>query len=293
MTGYHFDDAQVESVTFDGGHGYDLAILDDSTGNDTLIAEASHAVFSNSDRTPGFTVTMDGFEELHAYAKAGGTDKALLYDSDTNDKFKSEPAKNYAKMYGGRMYTRVKFFDVVEAFSSGDNDLARLFDTTGNDVFEGQQDVSWFRTDAFDVGVHNFRRVIAYAGEGGHDEATLTDSVLADELHLKNHKSEIFDLKTKGEIYKITARRFDTIYGDASSGDGYDKVEACETPRDNHVEAADDWARLWSQKSELELVYDILAFEFVKVRASTGGNDTAKITEPLQFDLIFEEGWDM
>ena len=290
---YHFDDAQVEAVTFNGGEGYDMVVLDDSIGDDTLMAEAEHAVFSNSDRTPGFTVTMDGFEELQAYAKSGGHDKAFLYDSDANDKFKSEPAENYAKMYGGRMYNRVKFYDLVEAFSSGEKDLARLFDTQGNDVFEGQQDVSWLRTDVYDVGVHNFRQVIAYAGEGGYDEATLKDSVLGDELHLKNHKSEIFDLATKGEVYKITARRFDKIFGDGSSGDGYDKVKAWETSVDNYVEAADNWARMWAQKSEMEMIYDILAFEFVKVRASTGGNDTTSVTEPLNFDLLFEDGWEV
>jgi hypothetical protein len=290
---YHFDDAEVEAVTFDGGDGYDMVILDDSTGDDTLTAEARHAVFSNSDRTPGFTVTVDGFEELQAYARSGGTDKAFLYDSDANDKFKSEPAENYAKMYGGRMYNRVKFYDVVEAFSSGEKDLARLFDTSGNDVFEGQQDVSWLRTDVFDVGVHNFRQVIAYALEDGNDVATLRDSALMDEVYLKSHKSEIVDLETKGEIYKITARGFDLVHADGSQGAEYDRVKMWETPRDNHVEAADNWAKFFVQKTELEMLYDVLAFEFVRVRASTGGNDTATVTEPLDFDLLFEEGWDV
>ena len=289
---YPFDDAQVESVAFDGGDGDDTVILDDSIGDDMLTAEAKHAVFANSDQTPGFVVTVDGFEILHAYTKSGGHDRAFLHDSDANDKFKSEPAENYAKMYGGRMYNRVKFYDHVEAFSSGEKDLARLFDTQGNDVFEGQRDVSRFRTAVFDVGVHNFRRVIAYAPEGGNDVATLKDSALKDEVHLKGHKSEIFDQQTKGEIYKITARRFDTVHADGSQGAGYDKVKIWETIRDNRVEAADNWAQMFTQRTELEMVYDVLAFEFVKVRASTGGNDTANVTEPLQFDLLFEDGWD-
>ena len=287
---YDFDDAQAESLTFNGGDGYDLVILDDSSGDDTLTAEAKHAVFSNSDQTPGFTVTVEGFEELQAYARSGGHDTAYLHDSDANDKFKSEPAENYAKMYGGRMYNRVKFYDVVEAFSSGEKDLARLFDTAGNDTFEGQQDVSWLRTDVFDVGVHNFRQVIAYALDG-NDEATLKDSALMDEVYLKGHKSEIVDLETKGEIYKITARGFDFVHADGSQGAEYDRVKMWETPRDNHLEAAGNWAKLWAQKTELEMLYDVLAFEFVKVRASTGGNDTANVAEPLDFDLLFEDGW--
>ena len=288
---YHFDDAQVKSVTFDGGDGDDTVILDDSVGDDTLTAGATHAVFTNSDQTPGFTVTVDGFEELQAYARSGGTDKAFLHDSDAKDKFKSEPAENYAKMYGGRMYNRVKFYDVVEAFSSGEKDLARLFGTEGNDVFVGRQDVSWLRTDVFDVGVHNFRQVIAYGNEGGNDEATLKDSALKDEVHLKGHKSEIFDQQTNGEIYKITARRFDTVHADGSEGAGDDKVKIWETARKNHVAAADNWARVYAKNTQMEMIYYVLAFEFVKVRASTGGTDTANVTEPLSFDLVFEDGW--
>ena len=290
---YHFDDAQVTAVTFNGGDGYDQVVLDDSAGDDTLTAEATHAVFSNAGQTAGFTVTVDGFEELQAYARAGGNDTALLYDSDANDKFKSEPAKNYAKMYGGRMYNRVKFYDVVEAFSTAGKDLARVFDTAGNDTFEGQKDASWMRTDVFDVGLHNFRQVIAYGNEGGRDEAFLKDSELKDEVHLKSHKSEIFDQPTNGDTYKITARGFDTVHADGTQGAGYDKVKIWDSAHDNRVEAADYWAHVFAQKTELEMIFDILAFEFVKVRASIGGNDTASVTEPLDvnFDLRFEDGW--
>ena len=290
---YHFNDAQVRSVNFDGGAGDDTVILDDSIGDDTLRAQEAHAVFSNSDQSPGFTVTVDGFEELQAYARAGGLDRAFLQDSDGNDKFKAEPAKKYAKMYGGRMYNRVKLYEVIEAFSSGENDLARMFDTAGNDTFEGRQEVSWLRTDVFDVGVHNFRRVIAYALEDGRDEATLRDSALRDEVHLKSLKSEIFDLQTGGDVYKIAARRFETVHADGSEGGADDKVKIWETTRDNHVEAADNWARMFDQKAQLEMIYDILAFEFVKVRASTGGNDTSNVTEPLDFELLFEDGWNV
>ena len=53
---YHFDDAEVESVSFDGGEGYDKVILDDSIGDDTLTAEATHAVFAPTRTTlPGMT----------------------------------------------------------------------------------------------------------------------------------------------------------------------------------------------------------------------------------------------
>jgi hypothetical protein len=212
-------------VAFDGEAGRDVVVLSDSPGDETFTAEATHAVLSNADSTTGFTVEVDGFEELHAYARAGGTDTAYLYDSDKNDKFKAETAEHYAKMYGGQIYNRVKFFDVVEAFYSGGNDLARVFDTKADDTFVGQKDVSWLTTEdpaVLDVGMHGFPRVIAFAYEGGSDKATLKDSELKDEFHGKSHKSQIFDDETNGSVYEITARRFDTVYADGSDGEQRD-----------------------------------------------------------------------
>jgi hypothetical protein len=40
------------------------------------------------------------------------------------------------------------------------------------------------------------------------------------------------------------------------------------------------------------MLYEVLAFDFVKVRASTGGDDRSDVTDPLAFELVFQEGWD-
>ena len=40
------------------------------------------------------------------------------------------------------------------------------------------------------------------------------------------------------------------------------------------------------------MLYEVLAFEFVKVRSSTGGDDKSDVDEPLAFELVFEGGWD-
>ncbi len=292
---YAFENAEARSVAFDGGAGRDVVVLTDSPGDETFTAEATHAVLSNADETAGFTVEVDGFEELHAYARAGGTDTAYLHDTDKSDKFRAETAEHYAKMYGGQIYNRVKFFNVVEAFYSGGKDLARVFDTKANDTFVGQKDVSWLTTAdpaVLDVGMHNFPRVIAFAYEGGSDKATLKDSELKDEFHGKSHKSQIFDDETNGSVYEITARRFDTVYADGSDGDERDVAKLWETVGDDYLEAADAWARLWNEGTTRRMLYEVLAFDFVKVRASTGGNDRSDVTDPLAFQLAFEEGWD-
>jgi hypothetical protein len=289
---YHFDDGEVNSISFDGGEGHDTVVLEDSPGDETLTAGATHALFTNAEPTIGFSVEVDAFEEMYAYARAGGHDAAYLHDSDAADKFKAELAEDYAKMYGGRMYNRVKLFDVVEAFSSGQNDLARIFDTAGDDVFVGQKDSSRLYSSVFDVALHDFRRVIAYATLGGYDEATLEDSALDDEFHGKPHKSELFDSDTDGSVYRITARRFDRVntVADTQLG-GYDRAKLWETARDDLFTADNNWARLGTQSSQLETLYEVMAYEFVRVRASSGGNDTAQVGELVDFDLVLEDGW--
>jgi hypothetical protein len=135
--------------------------------------------------------------------------------------------------------------------------------------------------------------VVTHSDHGGTDTSTFKYSEIQGEFRDKLHTSKIGNLETEGEIYKITARRFDTVHADGSQSEVYDKVKTWETPRDNHLEADDNRARMFAQKAELEMLYDILAFEFVKVRASSGGNDKANVTKPLDFDLLFENGWDV
>ena len=291
---YAFESSEARTVLFDGGAGRDVVVLADSPGDETFAAEASHAVLTNADSTTGFSVEVDGFEELHAYARSGGSDSAQLYDSEKKDKFKAEPAEKYAKMYGGQMYNRVKFFDVVEAFSSGQDDLARVFDTPADDTFVGQKDVCWLTTedpDVLDVGMHGFGQVIAFAYENGNDVATLKDSELKDEYHGKSHKSQIFDAETDGDVYEITVRRFDTVRADGSDGEQRDVAKLWETVGSDRVEGASDWAKLSNEETS-RLLYEVLAFEFVKVRSSTGGDDRSEVTEPLAYELVFGDGWE-
>ena len=288
---YHFDDAQVEAVTFDGGDGYDLVVLDDSIGDDTLTAEAKHAVFSNSDQTPGFIVTMDGFEELQAYAKAGGFDSAYLYDSAGNDKFKSEPTESYAKMYGGRMYNRVKFFESVDAYSTAGKDLARLFDTRGDDTFEGQKDQSRLYGMGFSVTAHSFPHLVAYA-VGGDDQAYLDDSAGDDTIRARAHKTELYDTATLGEVYKITVRRFDQVHARANtSSGGYDKIKLHDTFGDNRFVATGSLASLFKEnQGNLDLLYDAQGFEWVKAY-STAGTDIPEVDPTVPYAVQIEGPW--
>lgn len=294
---YEFSEEQALEIEFDGGEGYDTAILRDSPGDEVLEAWPVTAVLSNADEdeVTNFTVSVHAFEEMHAYANRDGHDTATLHDSEANDKFKAEPAEDYAKMYGGTLYNRVKFFDVVEAYSSGGSDLARVFDTTGNDLFEGQKDTSRLSGQAFNVLAHGFGHVIAYASEGT-DTATFVDSALRDEFHAKPWKSELFDIA--GDVYTITARRFDNVRAEATNKEGTDGNGGLDIAKiwpsaaDDLVEASDDWFRFYQQDGQLELLYEVVAFETVRVRETTDVSDTTDVVVPLAYDLLLGDGWE-
>ena len=294
---YEFSEAEVTEIEFLGGDGYDTVVLRDSPGDDALEAWPTVAVLSNSldDDVADFTVNVSAFEEMHVYAKSDGHDTAVLHDSENADKFKAEPGRDYAKMYGGSQYNRVKFFDVVEAYSSEGDDLARIFDTETDDAFEGQKDTSHLSGAGFDVLVHGFRQVIIYASQGT-DTATFVDSELRDEFHAKPWKSQMFDVAT--DVYEITARRFDSVRAEATNvegigGDGgQDIAKIWPSGLDDFIEASEDWFRFDQQEAGVDLLYEAIGFETIRVRDTAGGNDTTVVNDPLAYDLILGEGWE-
>lgn len=296
---YAFADTEVGLVEFDGGQGRDRAELRDSAGDERLEAWATQATFVNSpnDSVADFTVNVSGFEELQGYANSGGQDSAVLHGSAQNDKFKAEPAENYAKVYGGVMYNRVKFFDQIAAYGGGGKDFARVFDTPGDETFEGTMGLSRLAGEGFEIAMHDFRQVIAYGTGGGHDTATLTDSARKDEFHGRSHKSEMFDMVTDGDVYQITVRAFDVVRAhatdQAAGTGGSDMAKLWGTVLDDYVEAAEDWLRYGIRRPELDPLYEILAFETVKIRETPGGTDRANTADNLSFALEFEGNWEM
>ena len=283
------DNEAVDTVTFSGNAGHDTIVIFDSPGDDSLVAGPDSIAFVGD--SGAFSLNATGMELMQAYAKAGGNDSAELHGSASYDKFKSVPESGYAKMYGGPVYLRAKFFETVDAYSGGGNDLARFFDSAADDVFEGQRGMSRLYGGQTDVTVHDFSRVFARAGQGGNDVAKLTDSALKDELHAKPHKTEIFDTVTGGDVYKVSARGFSSVSAQATQG-GYDKAKLWDTGVDDLLEATGDRVKMSRNGESLDLLYEVMAFEFVKGRSVNGGNDTSAIDGPLAVDLVLEGDWD-
>ena len=285
--GWHMSIHDVSSYEVFGGGGTDSAFLNDSAGDDRYESRPGKTTLTG----PGFDMTLNDFAVIHAYAKAGGVDTAVLHSPEGRRvKFKSDAEVGYTKLYGSTSFSRAKFFEVVEAYNHADLGVARMFDSKGDDTFYGQKDESRLVSPDYDVTIHGFTQLIAYAKAGGRNTATLNDSPADDEVRFRPHKTQMYDLETKGDVFKLTARAFDLVHAEATLG-GNDKAKLHDTLRDDLVEAAGNSARLSSASSELKLLYEAIAFEFVKVY-HTEGTDRANVADQLDFELYYDGDWE-
>ena len=289
---YHFDDAEVNAVQFDGSEGNDTASIDDSSGNDVYTATPDYAQMVS----PDVTVLAESCSEVHAYARHGGTDTAIFIDSPGNDKAKAEDGDTVKRYSSNRSYyNRAKFFETVEVnFSEGGTKGdARMWDSPASDIFDGMPgNCRYYSEDtAFDVTVLGADFVTAYSKNGGDDKLILHDSPGDDVFRGKAHKVELFDRDSGGKVHKITARGFNDVTAYADQG-GRDIAKLYDSTLDDLWEAEYSEGETWSKMTSTNrALYEAMAFEQVKGYSLNGGTNTLqkKITPP-EIDFVLTHG---
>ena len=287
---YHYEDTEVSTIEFAGGEGRDVAWLYDSAGDESLEAWPDRATLTNAtgDAVQDYVVDVTGIEDLLAYATKGGTDSAVCHGSEGGDKLKSyeESARLRAK---DSSYTiRVKKFDTIVADSgSGGKDVAVFNGSDGNDTFTylGADLTGRLEGEGRNHAAVEFDSLVVRAGNGEADVAHFTDIPEADDvLYLKSHKTQLVS-----DGVKVTARAFDQVYATASES-GFDVARIYDTTGDDLLEVEGNTTRLYRNSgSELELLYEAVAFERVKAY-STAGNDTTEIDD--HSIELYLYGWD-
>ena len=87
------------------------------------------------------------------------------------------------------------------------------------------------------------------------------------------------------------ARKFDEYRFEGKHG-GYDRAKLHDTALNDHVYASGNSASLYANPGELDLLYEVVDFEWVRLYASTG-EDTLEKEEPLDFELVYDPTkWD-
>ena len=159
---------QVHAYSINGG--YDVAKLIDSAGDDSFYGSPVHGILSGND----FYSRAKYFDEVHAYALNGGYDRAELADSAGDDVFIGTPVSgalrgivtgsNAVTGRNAEFYNRAKFFEQIEATSTGGNDRAML-QPSGNALLEVSDD--WARL--------SFGTMSQYLSGFNHAEAQASD----------------------------------------------------------------------------------------------------------------------
>ena len=279
----------VTAITAHSGGGLDEAYMYDSPGDDTFISRMGYGKLSGDE----FTIETFDFMYNYGYAttRDGGTDVAYMEDTSAADKFKFDwpnPGQFFGKMYGGGIYyNRAKYFEQIVATMTDGKDRVRLFDSDGDETFYGQKSASRLVGAGFDVSVSGYDSLIAYASKG-NDVAFLEDSDEDDTTRARPHKIMLWGGDDSNPTYEITARKFDEYHFE-SKHDGYDRAKLHDTVFSDHAYLRSSTASLYQNNGELDLLYEVLDFDWVKLYATDNGTqDTLEKDDPLDFDLVFD-----
>ncbi len=281
--------SEVAAIAAHGGGGADSAFIYDSAGSDVFVSHRGYTKLSGD----GFALETFDFMNNYGYAttRDGGVDVAYMEDTANSDRFKfdwPESGQFFGKMYGGGLYyNRAKNFEQIVATMTDGNNSVRLFDSEGDDTFYGQKNQSRFVGTGFDVTVSGYDTLAVFASTGV-DVARLEDSADDDETRARPHKIVLWGGDDADPTYEILARRFDEYHFEAKNG-GYDRAKLHDSALSDRADAAGNTASLSRNDPELDLLYEVVAFEWVRLYATDNDrHDTLKKTDPLDFDLVFD-----
>ena len=129
-----------------------------------------------------------------------------------------------------------------------------------------------------------FDHVLAYSARG-YDIARLQDSPGRDEFRGRAHKATFRSIKDT--TFDMTVRAFEEVYAESVNG-GSDVGKMHDTVGDNHLTGTGDNAQMYiNDAGTLDLLYEVIAFDYVKAYWSTG-TDTKDIVPPTDF-TYYEE----
>ena len=177
-------------------------------------------------------------------------------------------------------------FRINAIADGGGNDYARIFDTSSVDKFVGTPTMSrMYSTQAdYDVSAELFDLTLAKSVNGGNDIARFFDSDDKEIFLGTADKAEF-----SGDDFEIIARKFEKVEATATPGTG-DIAKLRDTEGDDHLVADADSAKLYSKDGdEIELLYEVFAFDQVKTYRSEG-NDTKDVADVVDY-LLLDDGW--
>jgi len=271
-------DFEQVSATATAGTGFqDVAKLVDSPGADVFEATPDEGKMK-FDGSENHFVQATGFRYLYGYATNIGLDTANLHDSpDSKDTFAVDA--NYGKLYGPDFWTCAKGFEQISATATagaGFDDVARLTDSSGNDVFEATPDEGKMKFNGSEnhfAQATGFRYLYGYATNIGLDTANLHDSPNSKDTFIANPDYG----KLFGPDFWMYAAGFERLSATATAGVGFDDVARLTDSSGADVfEATPQEGKLKFNGSEDDFIR-AAGFRYLYGYATSDGIDTANL----------------
>jgi len=224
---------------------------------------------------------VSGFSEVDVVS-SGGSDIALLYDSEGDDEFRSEGASSH--MIGPGYHNRTTGFLRNYGYASTGSDQALMYDTSFNDLYRVYDDRAIMRnsgtTEIVINSAYGFDRTRGYSTEG-NDRAKMYDSIGND-----TYSSIVGSARFTGDTFDNYTYGF--RYNDAYSLNGND-LAVMEDSSGND----DLLVRVQGLKMKYDngVYYDVRAFDHYIANSFNGGEDNVIEVDPFDYLLELDGDW--
>lgn len=172
----------------------DVAMIFDTTGNDTFTTIPRSALMQGSGRS----IQVDSFDYIHGYGRAGGNDTAVLWGSPGDDNLEAQghSKRPWAILKNedgvNDFYARAKLFDEVIVEAASGTDVANFYDSTLRDTLTSWPEAVQLEGEGFSHRANNFDKVYASSRNGGNDVAILNGSdFYVDHLKAEFHSTAL------------------------------------------------------------------------------------------------------
>jgi len=243
-------------------------VLSGTPGNDLFEFDATGAPGTWSIKVNGTEQTFDTLRFNVTFDGLGGGDIAILTGSPGSDVLRLWPGRG--EFDGPAFHVEVVNTETIHGNGHEGRDVARFYDSAGNDNFSAGAATATMAGVGFQNQVDAFHTVLAYSTSGGSDAAQLYDSPGSDRFYARPSAAWLV-----GKGFRTRVSFFDAVHAHSIAG-GVDRATL--------IGSRGDDSYVGTAKEDTisgDLFYSsAVSFEQVRVCGGTGGADKAALDLP-------------
>lgn len=243
-----------------------------SNGNDNFVA-----TITNSDATIRVNETEYRFssDESHSIRLLGSFGNDSLSFTGSENKETIELRKHSARITGTWFETLVYGMENINVTGGGNEDLARFYDTAGNDLFDAVPFAATMKGEGYSNSVEGIHRIYAYMTEGVDHSNFSGQSGVRDNFHGSTSEAKLYN-----KDFYLSAKGYDSVH--ATATDATDRAWLYGSDGNDSLQAGESLVQLESGAFSLE-TYD---YRYVSVSAGEGGTDSAVLSGSETDDFL-------